>query len=184
VLTAERTALNFMTHLSGISTLTKKFIDEVAGTKAKVICTRKTIPGLRALEKYAVRMGGTENHRMGLYDAVLIKDNHLAAVGSITDAVRRARESVGRSVKVEIEVDSLTQLDEALETDADVIMLDNFDIVSLSAAVAKTAGRVKLEASGGVNLKTIRSISETGVDFISVGALTHSAPALDIALDF
>jgi nicotinate-nucleotide pyrophosphorylase (carboxylating) len=184
ILTSERTALNFLTHLSGIATLTAQFVKEVSGTKAKVLCTRKTHPGLRALEKFAVRMGGAQNQRFGLYDAVLIKDNHLVAVGSIAAAVSRAREAVGKSVKVEIEVDTLEQLQEALTTDVDVILLDNFNLDLLRKAVALVAGRVPLEASGGVTLKTIRSISETGVDFISVGAITHSAPALDIALDF
>jgi nicotinate-nucleotide pyrophosphorylase (carboxylating) len=184
ILTAERTALNFLTHLSGIASLTEKFVKEVSGTKAKILCTRKTHAGLRALEKFAVLMGGATNHRFGLYDAVLIKDNHLAAVGDITRAVQQARAAVGKAVKVEVEVDNLAQLAQALTTDADVIMLDNFDIDSLCKAVALTAGRIPLEASGGVNLQTIRSISETGVDFISVGAITHSASALDIALDF
>jgi nicotinate-nucleotide pyrophosphorylase (carboxylating) len=184
ILTAERTALNFLTHLSGIASLTEKFVKEVAGTKAKILCTRKTHAGLRTLEKFAVVMGGATNHRFGLYDAVLIKDNHLAAVGDITRAVQQARAAVGKAVKVEVEVDTLDQLAQALTTDADVIMLDNFDLDSLRKAVALTAGKIPLEASGGVNLQTIRSISETGVDFISVGAITHSAPALDIALDF
>ncbi len=184
ILTAERTALNFLTHLSGISTLTAKFVKEVSATKAKILCTRKTHAGLRALEKYAVRMGGAVNHRFGLYDAVLIKDNHLAAVGSIKSAVQKARAAVGNGIKVEIEVDSLEQLAEALTTDADVIMLDNFNLDGLRKAVALANGRIPLEASGGVNLQTVRSIAETGVDFISVGAITHSAQALDIALDF
>ncbi len=184
MLTAERTALNFLTHLSGITTLTAKFVKETAGTKAKILCTRKTHPGLRALEKFAVCMGGGVNHRFGLYDAVLIKDNHLAAVGSITAAVQKSRAAVGKAVKVEIEVDTLDQLAQALTTDADVIMLDNFSLESLRQAVALAAGKIPLEASGGVTLQTIRSICETGVDFVSVGAITHSAPALDIALDF
>lgn len=184
ILTAERTALNFLTHLSGISTLTAQFVREVSSTKARILCTRKTHAGLRALEKYAVRMGGATNHRFGLYDAVLIKDNHLAAIGSIRAAVEEARVAVGPSVKVEIEVDSLEQLREALSTNADAIMLDNFNLDGLRQAVAIAAGRIPLEASGGVNLKTVRSISETGVDYISVGAITHSAQAIDIALDF
>lgn len=184
ILTAERTALNFLTHLSGIATLTAKFVKETAGTKAKILCTRKTHPGLRTLEKYAVRTGGAVNHRFGLYDAVLIKDNHLVAVASISMAVQKARAAVGKTIKVEIEVDTLEQLGEALTTDADVIMLDNFSLESLRKAVSMAAGKIPLEASGGVTLQTIRSISETGVDFISVGAITHSAPALDIALDF
>ncbi|MBY0428132.1 MAG: carboxylating nicotinate-nucleotide diphosphorylase [Alphaproteobacteria bacterium] len=184
ILTAERTALNFLTHLSGISTLTARFVKEVAGTKAKILCTRKTHAGLRALEKYAVRLGGAINHRFGLYDAVLIKDNHLAVVGSIRAAVEKARAAVGKTIKVEIEVDSLLQLREALATDADIIMLDNFNINDLRQAVVTTRGRVPLEASGGINLQTVRSVAETNVNYISVGAITHSAQALDIALDF
>jgi nicotinate-nucleotide pyrophosphorylase (carboxylating) len=149
ILTAERTALNFLTHLSGISTLAAQFVAKVTGTHANILCTRKTIPGMRALEKYAVRMGGALNHRFGLYDAVLIKDNHLATLGSITRAVEAARMAVGRTIKIEVEVDTLSQLDEALTTDADVIMLDNFSLENLRTAVAKTAGRIVLDASGG-----------------------------------
>ncbi len=188
ILTAERTALNFLTHLSGIATLTARYVNEVSHTKAKILCTRKTHAGLRALEKYAVRMGGATNHRFGLYDAVLIKDNHLAAMGSVAGSIRvavqKVRAVVGSSVKVEIEVDDFDQLQEALATDVDVIMLDNFDLDRLRKAVVLVAGRVPLEASGGVTLQTVRSVSETGVDFISVGAMTHSAQALDIAIDF
>ena len=184
ILTAERTALNFLTHLSGIATLTSRFVKEISGTKAKILCTRKTHAGLRALEKYAVRVGGALNHRFGLYDAVLIKDNHLAAVGSISAAVQKARTAVGKFIKIEIEVDTIEQLREAITTDADVIMLDNFNIERLREAVQLVAGSVALEASGGINLQTIRSVAETGVDFISVGAITHSAQALDIAIDF
>ena len=177
ILTAERTALNFLTHLSGISTLTARFVKEVSGTKAKILCTRKTHAGLRALEKYAVRVGGALNHRFGLYDAVLIKDNHLAAIGSISTAVQKARAAVGQSIKIEIEVDSLEQLREALTTDADIIMLDNFSLDTLRRAVALVAGRIPLEASGGVNLQNVHSIAETGVDFISVAANARYRPS-------
>lgn len=184
ILTAERTALNFLTHLSGIATHTRRFVDAVAGTKAKILCTRKTIPGLRVLEKHAVRMGGAVNYRFGLYDAVLIKDNHLAMAGSLPEAVRLAKAAAPPGMKIEVEVDTIPQLQQALTTPADVVMLDNFSVADLNQAVVLTAGQVKLEASGGVTLATIRSIAETGVDYISVGAITHSAPALDIALDY
>ncbi len=183
ILTAERTALNLLGRLSGIATLTRDFVDAVAGTDAKITDTRKTTPGLRALEKYAVRCGGGINHRFGLDDAILIKDNHVAACGSVGEAVRRAKAFAGHLVKVEVEVDSLVQLQEALACDPDVIMLDNFTLPDLREAVAMTAGRVILEASGGVSLDTVRAIAETGVNVISVGALTHSAKVLDIGLD-
>jgi nicotinate-nucleotide pyrophosphorylase (carboxylating) len=183
ILTAERTALNLLGRLCGIATLTQDFVDAVAGTGAKITDTRKTTPGLRALEKYAVRCGGGVNHRFGLDDAILIKDNHVAVCGGVGEAVRRARAAVGHLMKVEVEVDSLDQLDEALAAGPDVVMLDNFTLPMLREAVARTAGRITLEASGGVNLETVRGIAETGVDVISVGALTHSAPALDVGLD-
>ncbi len=183
ILTAERTALNLMGRLSGIATLTRDFVDAVAGTGASITDTRKTTPGLRALEKYAVRCGGGVNHRFGLDDAILIKDNHVAACGSVGEAVRRAKTFAGHLVKVEVEVDSLVQLQEALAADPDVIMLDNFTLADLREAVAITRGRVVLEASGGVSLETVRDIAETGVNVISVGALTHSARVLDIGLD-
>jgi nicotinate-nucleotide pyrophosphorylase (carboxylating) len=183
ILTAERTALNLLGRLSGIATLTRDFVDAVEGTKARIADTRKTTPGLRALEKYAVRCGGGVNHRFGLDDAILIKDNHVAACGSVGEAIRRAKAFAGHLIKVEVEVDSLIQLQEALACDPDVIMLDNFSLDDLRDAVEIAAGRVKLEASGGVTLETVRAIAETGVDVISVGALTHSAKVLDIGLD-
>ncbi|HRD47911.1 MAG TPA: carboxylating nicotinate-nucleotide diphosphorylase, partial [Caulobacter sp.] len=183
LLSAERTALNLLGRLSGVATLTAAYVDAVAGTKARIVDTRKTTPGLRALEKYAVRCGGGVNHRFGLDDAILIKDNHVAACGGVRQAIERARAFAGHLVKVECEVDSLNQLAEALDAGPDVIMLDNFSIKQLNTAVGMTAGRVVLEASGGVNLETVKAIAETGVDVISVGALTHSAPVLDIGLD-
>jgi nicotinate-nucleotide pyrophosphorylase (carboxylating) len=183
LLSAERTALNLLGRLSGIATLTGAYVAAVAGTRARVIDTRKTTPGLRALEKYAVRCGGGDNHRFGLDDAVLIKDNHVAAAGGVGAALARVRDHVGHMVKIEIEVDGLDQLAEALAQAPDVIMLDNFNLADLETAVRRTAGRVVLEASGGVDLTTIGAIARTGVDLISVGALTHSAPVLDIALD-
>jgi nicotinate-nucleotide pyrophosphorylase (carboxylating) len=183
LLSAERTALNLLGRLSGIATLTKSYVDAVAGTGARIVDTRKTTPGLRALEKYAVRCGGGVNHRFGLDDAILIKDNHVAACGSVAEAVRRAKTAAGHLMKVEVEVDSLDQFDEALAEAPDVIMLDNFSLADLTEAVRRGAGRVTLEASGGINLETVRRVAETGVDVISVGALTHSAAVLDIGLD-
>jgi len=184
LLTAERTALNFLGHLSGIATLTARYVAEVAGTKARIIDTRKTTPGMRALQKFAVRCGGGINHRFGLFDAVLIKDNHIVASGGIAAALERARARVGHMVKVEIEVTNLDELDDALQLDPDALLLDNMPLATLQAAVKEVAGRIVTEASGGVNLGTVRAIAETGVDLISVGALTHSAPVLDIGLDF
>jgi len=183
LLSAERVALNLMGRLSGVATLTRAYVDAIAGTGAVITDTRKTTPGLRALEKYAVRCGGGVNHRFGLDDAILIKDNHVAAAGGVGPAIRRAKAAAGHLVKVEAEVDSLAQLDEALAEGPDVVMLDNFSLADLAAAVARAKGRVTLEASGGVTLETVRAIAETGVDVISVGALTHSAPVLDIGLD-
>jgi nicotinate-nucleotide pyrophosphorylase (carboxylating) len=183
ILSAERVALNFAGRLCGVATLTRAYVREVAGTRARIVCTRKTTPGLRALEKYAVRCGGGTNHRFGLDDAILIKDNHVAACGGVRQALERARAGVGHLMKIELEVDSLDQLDDALPFAPDVIMLDNFSLADLAQAVRRTNGRVPLEASGGVNLSTVRAIAETGVDAISVGALTHSAPVLDIGLD-
>ena len=183
LLSAERTGLNLLGRLSGVATLTRAYVDAVAGTGARIVDTRKTTPGLRALEKYAVRCGGGVNHRFGLDDAILIKDNHIAACGSVGEAVRRARAFAGHLTKVEVEVDSLEQLDEALAERPDVVMLDNFSLADLGEAVRRTAGRVVLEASGGVNLETVRAIAETGVNVISVGALTHSVGVLDIGLD-
>jgi len=184
ILSAERVALNFLGRLSGIASLTAQFVSAVAGTRAKITDTRKTSPGLRAAEKYAVRCGGGVNHRMGLYDAVLIKDNHVAACGGVGEAVRRARSLAGHLVKVEAEITTLDQLDEAINAGADVVMLDNFSPAECAAAVRKAAGRVVLEASGGIRLENVREYADSGVDVISVGALTHSAACLDVALDF
>ncbi len=183
LLSAERVALNLLGRLSGIATLTRTYVRAVEGTKARIADTRKTTPGLRALEKYAVRCGGGMNHRYGLDDAILIKDNHVAACGGVGEAVRRARAFAGHLMKVEVEVDGLHQLAEALAEGPDVVMLDNFSLQDLREAVALTAGRAVLEASGGVSLQTVRAMAETGVDVISVGALTHSAPSLDVGLD-
>ena len=183
ILAAERVGLNLLGRLSGVATLTRAFVRLVEGTGATIVDTRKTTPGLRALEKYAVRCGGGVNHRFGLDDAILIKDNHVAACGGVGEAVRRARAFAGHLVKIEVEVDGLSQLEDALKHGPDVVMLDNFSLEDLRAAVALTAGRAVLEASGGVNLTTVRAIAETGVAVISVGALTHSAPVLDIGLD-
>jgi nicotinate-nucleotide pyrophosphorylase (carboxylating) len=185
LLSAERVALNFMQRLSGIATLTHEFVDAVAGTNAKILDTRKTTPGWRRLEKYAVRAGGGLNHRMDLGAAVLIKDNHIAALdGDVGAAVRRAREMAPPGVRVEVECDSLDQVRAAVGARPDVIMLDNMSVRLLREAVGIIDGRAVSEASGGVNLSTVRAIAETGVDWISVGALTHSAKALDLALDF
>jgi nicotinate-nucleotide pyrophosphorylase (carboxylating) len=183
ILSAERVALNLLGRLSGVASLTARYVKEVEGTGARITCTRKTTPGLRALEKYAVRCGGAINHRFGLDDAILIKDNHVAACGGVGKALERARAYAGHLMKIEVEVDGLDQLDEALAYAPDVIMLDNFSLADLATAVARAKGKVVLEASGGVNLSTVRAIAETGVDVISVGALTHSAPVLDIGLD-
>jgi nicotinate-nucleotide pyrophosphorylase (carboxylating) len=183
LLSVERTALNLMGRLSGIATLTHAYVAAVAGTGATITDTRKTTPSLRALEKYAVRCGGGVNHRFGLDDAILIKDNHVAAAGGVGAAIRRAKAAVGHLVRIEAEVDGLDQLGEALDERPDVIMLDNFSLADLVTAVAMAKGKVVLEASGGVTLETVRAIAETGVDVISVGALTHSAPVLDIGLD-
>lgn len=185
ILTAERTTLNFLTHLSGIATLTAQYVDAVKGTKAKICDTRKTIPGLRPLQKNAVRHGGGQNHRFGLDDAILIKDNHIAIAGGVNEALTRAREKAGHLVKIEIEVDTLEQLKEVINHGgADVVMLDNFEINNLKKAVETCYNEgVVTEASGGVTLDTIQDIAKTGVDYISIGALTHSAPALDIGLD-
>ncbi len=183
VLGAERVALNLLGRLSGVATLTRAYVRAVHGTKSRIVCTRKTTPGLRALEKYAVRCGGGVNHRFGLDDAILIKDNHIAACGSVAAALQRAKAAAGHLMQIEIEVDTLDQLDQALPHRPDVIMLDNFALDDLREAVHRVAGAVVLEASGGVNLQSVRAIAQTGVDAISVGALTHSAPVLDIGLD-
>ncbi|MSP42466.1 MAG: carboxylating nicotinate-nucleotide diphosphorylase [Alphaproteobacteria bacterium] len=184
VLTAERTALNFLGHLSGVATATARMAAAAAGHKARICCTRKTIPGLRALQKYAVRAGGGANHRFGLDDAVLIKDNHIGVAGGVRQAIARARAHAGHMVKIEVEVDTLAQLAEALLEKPDIILLDNMPPDMLREAVRITAGRVILEASGNVNLTTVAAIAATGVDLISVGALTHSSACLDLGLDF
>lgn len=184
VLTAERVALNFLGHLSGVATVTRALVDAVAGTRARIVCTRKTTPGLRALEKYAVRCGGGFNHRFGLDDAILIKDNHIAAAGGIAPAIERARAGSAHMLKIEVEVDTLEQLETALRLGVDTILLDNMTPDQLARAVALAKGRAVLEASGNVTLATVRAIAETGVDYISSGAITHSAPNLDVALDF
>ena len=184
LLGAERTLLNVLTHLSGIATATRAWADALSGTGCAVRDTRKTTPGLRQLEKYAVRCGGGLNHRMGLGDAALIKDNHVAAAGSVTKAIEAVR-AVAPALPLEVECDDLTQVEEALAADAELILLDNMDLADLRAAVAlaRTYPSVRLEASGGLRLATARAVAETGVDFVSVGALTHSSPALDLALD-
>ena len=187
LLSAERVALNFLGRLSGISTLTRAYADAIAGTGARICCTRKTTPGLRAFEKYAVRCGGGVNHRFGLYDAVLIKDNHIAAAGGVGEAIRLARQGIGHLVKIEVEIDTLAQLEEALRHPVDAVLFDNMGLDDLRRAVAmvtRHSGRIVIEASGGVTLGTVRAIAEAGVHAISVGALTHSAPVLDLGLDF
>ncbi len=184
ILTAERVALNFLCHLSGIASATASVVAAVKGTKAQIVCTRKTTPGLRAVEKYAVRMGGGHNHRFGLDDAVLIKDNHVAIAGSVAEALRRARKNTGHLVKIELEVDSLEQLAEALAIGVDAVLLDNMRPEMLAEAVAMVGGRAITEASGRVTPETAPAIAASGVDLISIGWLTHSAAALDIGLDF
>ncbi len=184
VLTAERTALNFLGRMSGIATMTAEVVKAVAGTGARVSGTRKTTPGMRALEKYAVATGGGINHRFGLYDAVMIKDNHIVAAGSISEAVEQARSSIGHMVKIEVEVDTLQQLSEVLGLEVDVVLCDNMSVATLREAVAMVDGRIVVEASGGITSDTARQIAETGVDVLSIGWLTHSSPSLDVGLDF
>ncbi|MGP8193078.1 MAG: carboxylating nicotinate-nucleotide diphosphorylase [Methylovirgula sp.] len=184
ILTAERVALNFLGHLSGIASATASIVAAVRGTKAQVVCTRKTTPGLRAVEKYAVRMGGGHNHRFGLDDAVLIKDNHVAIAGGVAEALRRARKNTGHLVKIEVEVDSLEQLGEALDIGVDAVLLDNMGPETLAQAVAMVGGRAITEASGRVTPETAPAIAASGVNLISIGWLTHSAAVLDIGLDF
>ena len=190
LLIGERTMLNFMTHLSGIATLTRAYVDAIAGTRARILDTRKTLPGWRLLEKYAVRCGGGTNHRMGLYDGVLIKDNHIAAwteASSISEAVRTARAKSPKGTSIEVEVDTIDQLHDALQGSPDIVLLDNMNIETLNEAVSmrdRRASGVLLEASGGVNLDTVARIAGTGVERISIGALTHSAPALDLGFDW
>ena len=184
LLSAERTALNFLGHLSGVATSTGALVARTKGTKARIICTRKTLPGLRILQKYAVRCGGGFNHRFGLDDAILIKDNHILAAGGLVQAVERVRGGVGHMVKIEVEVDTLSQLKDALAICVDTILLDNMSEGDMRQAVTMAAGRAVLEASGGITLERVRAVAETGVDYISSGAITHSASNLDIGLDF
>jgi nicotinate-nucleotide pyrophosphorylase (carboxylating) len=183
MLAAERPALNTLQHLSGVATLTREYVDAIDGTGAVLLDTRKTIPGLRVLEKFAARMGGAQNHRMRLDDGVLIKDNHVAACGGVAEAVRRAK-AANTGLEVQVEVDRIDQIEPALAAGADRLLLDNMDPAMLRAAVALVRGRVPLEASGGVTLETIRFLAETGVDYISLGRITQSAPAIDIGLDY
>ncbi|HOD29931.1 MAG TPA: carboxylating nicotinate-nucleotide diphosphorylase [Syntrophales bacterium] len=183
ILTAERTALNFFQRLCGIATLTRRFVEEIDGTGARILDTRKTAPGLRLLDKYAVRVGGGRNHRFALFDGVLIKDNHIAAAGGIADAVAKVRSTVAHLMKIEVECKNAAEVEEALTAGADAVMLDNMDLPAMREAVALVRGRVPLEASGNVTLANVRRVAETGVDFISVGALTHSVAAADISLD-
>lgn len=183
VLAAERSALNTLQHLSGIATLTRRYVDAIAETGAILLDTRKTIPGLRALEKYAARMGGAQNHRMRLDDGILVKDNHVAVAGGVGAAVRAAK-SAGTGLEVQVEVDSIAQIEEALKAGADRLLLDNMGERALRKAVKLVAGRVPLEASGGVTLETISTIAKTGVDYVSVGRITQSAPAVDIGMDY
>jgi nicotinate-nucleotide pyrophosphorylase (carboxylating) len=183
ILSGERVALNFLQRMSGIATLTRRFVDVVKGTKAIILDTRKTAPGLRILDKLAVRLGGGENHRFGLYDMVLIKDNHIAAAGGITQAIKKVRDGGAKGLAIEVEVSSPEEFQEALALRPDRIMLDNMSLQDMSRAVALAAGRVELEASGNVTLENVADIAATGVDFISVGALTHSVRALDISLE-
>lgn len=183
VLGAERVALNYLCHLSGIASLTRLYAEAIAHTQARVVCTRKTVPGLRALAKYAVRCGGGGNHRFGLDDAILIKDNHVAMAGGVREAIAAARAFAGHLTKIEVEVDDLDQLAEALEAGPDVVMLDNFSLDDLRVGVRTVGGRVPIEASGNVNLETIGAIAETGVDMVSTSKLTMSAPSLDLGLD-
>lgn len=183
ILSGERVALNFLGRLSGVATATARFADLIAHTKAHIVCTRKTTPGLRAFEKYAVRCGGGSNHRFGLDDAVLIKDNHIAVCGSVAESIRRAKAFAGHLVKIEVEVDTLDQLREAMPEAPDVVLLDNMGPDLLAEAVALVAGRALTEASGGINPETVVAIAEAGVDLISTGWITHSAPVLDIGLD-
>ena len=184
LLTAERTALNFMTHLSGIATATRQIVDSVAQYPAQITCTRKTIPGLRIVQKYAVRCGGGRNHRLGLDDAILIKDNHIAIAGDIKTAIEQAQHFAGHLIPIEVEVDTLEQLEQALEAGVSLVLLDNMSPEVLSQAVAMCKGRAKTEASGGITPETVQAAASTGVDFIAMGYLTHSTTALDIGLDF
>lgn len=184
LLAAERTALNFLTHLSGIATATQQIVDSVASYPAQITCTRKTIPGLRSVQKYAVRCGGGRNHRLGLDDAILIKDNHIAIAGDIKTAISQAQDFAGHLIPIEVEVDTLAQLELALEAGVNLVLLDNMSPEMLTQAVAMCKGRTKTEASGGITPKSVKAVAKTGVDFIAMGYLTHSTTALDIGLDF
>ncbi|HEY3780608.1 MAG TPA: carboxylating nicotinate-nucleotide diphosphorylase [Fimbriimonadaceae bacterium] len=183
VMMAERTALNFLMHLSGVATITDTFVQKVEGTNARIIDTRKTIPGLRALQKYAVRCGGGSNHRLGLFDGALIKDNHINAVGSIREAVEAIRSYASHLTKIEVECESLEMVDEAVKAGAEVILLDNMDPFMMRDAVRKYEGKALFEASGGISLDTVRGVAQTGVDFISIGLITHSAPAVNFHME-
>jgi nicotinate-nucleotide pyrophosphorylase (carboxylating) len=183
LLAAERVALNLLGQLSGVATATRELVDRIAGTGASLVDTRKTVPGLRALQKAAVLAGGGQNHRMGLYDAVLIKDNHIAVAGSAETAIQQTRAAVGPGTSIEIEVESVEQLEAAIDAGADIVMLDNMSVDEMREAVSLADGRCRIEASGGITMATIREVAETGVDMISVGWITHSAPALDVALE-
>jgi nicotinate-nucleotide pyrophosphorylase (carboxylating) len=183
LLTAERTVLNFLQRLSGVATITSRYVKAISGYKAKIVDTRKTTPGWRVLEKYAVRIGGGGNHRFGLYDAVLIKDNHIAVAGSITEAIARAKKQVPHTIKIEVETENLDQVQESIQAKADIIMLDNMTIDMMSKAVKLIDGKAIVEASGGIKLENVASVAETGVDLISIGAITHSAISLDISMD-
>jgi nicotinate-nucleotide pyrophosphorylase (carboxylating) len=184
LLKGERTALNFLQHLCGVATVARQYVEAIAGTKTRILDTRKTLPGLRLLDKYAVKTGGATNHRLSLSDMALIKDNHLRYVGNVVEAIRRARAMVAPGIRIEVEASSLLQVREALAAGADMIMLDNMPIQTMQQAVQLAAGRVPLEASGNMTLDRVRAVAETGVDYISVGALTHSARAIDISMDF
>ncbi|MBN3859335.1 MAG: carboxylating nicotinate-nucleotide diphosphorylase [Neisseriaceae bacterium] len=184
LLTAERTALNFLTLLSGIATQTRSIVDEIQDFPAQITCTRKTIPNLRAIQKYAVRCGGAINHRMNLSDAILIKDNHIAIVGGISEAIRRAKLIAGHNIPIEVEIDNLNQLEKALFEGIQLVLLDNMDYPTMKQAVKMCQGKARTEASGGITLKTVKDVARTGVDFIAIGALTHSFKSLDIGLDY
>jgi len=184
ILLGERVALNFFQRMCGIATMTHKYVEEVSGTGVKILDTRKTVPGLRSLDKYAVKTGGGVNHRIGLYDGVMIKDNHISASGGISNAIKNVTGNIPPTVKIEVEVKNLQEVGEALASGADIIMLDNMDTIEMKKAVSLIAGKALVEASGNVTLSNVKEIAETGVDFISVGALTHSAPAADISLVF
>ena len=183
ILKGERIALNFLQRMSGIATMTSKFCHEVKDFPVRIVDTRKTTPGLRILEKYAVRIGGASNHRFGLYDAILIKDNHIAIAGGVKPAIQLVKKNISHTVKIEIEVDNLSQLKEALEENVDIIMLDNMDLTTMRKAVEMSKGKALLEASGGITLKTVKAIAQTGINLISIGALTHSVKSLDISMD-